>query len=710
MVALGSAGILDDRSYLEREHLLPDDIRTSVGAFRFHWLARIKNIESPQAMVSIAPPWLLERTIDTIDMRVRPRNVLIRLKVSRVSDLKRFPDHKLQAMQHMGVKSMSDLAAALRMAVGPIPQHLGSKHGADVRPLEIAVAPGSPASHEPIVADEPATFHEALEDMFARCNDRDALIMRGRMGFLTDVKTLQDLGRELGVTRERIRQAEKRFVESERRQWVWRRKFDPLLKEALAGRTDPLPLLGLQIVNPWFGGVADLRSAFEYALEQFSDAQLSLLDINGATLLSRLKPDEWMSVVGKARNLLAGAVPLRWTEAEARLNVAALLSPRDRNFGTDLFMAAAQNAVFSDDPADPVLIGFGRGAEVAVKSLLSQSDRPLHFREIAERLNATGRETEVSRAHAAAAMVGLLFARGTYGLKVHFPLSEDETSELVAEVEGIITTGPAQRQWHCREICEILGSRGLDFGGRLTQYILNIALSESALLKYLGRLIWAAQSDGVATAAERIDVSRAAEALLRSAGGPMRAKEIMANLTKARGLGATVQIHEEGSLVRMAPGLWGLSDRDVPLTASEQSAVLDTLEQRLVRSQKGLHISELVELLQASPRIAGCDPILIASLAQRSGRMRLVTGGFLCLRHWEDARRMQPADAVRESLQQAGPGGMTASDLHRSVEALLGRPMPPANLYGPLAVVGARFDDQKNRWCLADGDLASEAG
>lgn len=62
-----------------------------------------------------------------------------------------------------------------------------------------------------------------IHSLVSEYSGREGMILRARFGFGEEIKTLQEIGEFLGITRERVRQLEKECLEE------IRRKVDPLL-------------------------------------------------------------------------------------------------------------------------------------------------------------------------------------------------------------------------------------------------------------------------------------------------------------------------------------------------------------------------------------------------------------------------------------------------------------------------------------------------
>ena len=224
--------------------------------------------------------------------------------------------------------------------------------------------------------------------------------------------------------------------------------------------------------------------------------------------------------------------------------------------------------------------------------------------------------------------IAFLFGRGTYGLRSHLDLDDEELDILRMEVEDLINSSDSQRQWHASEIYSALAESYPDLYSKITPHAIGIALKKSELVVPLGRMVWTAKQAAINGSAFRIDIHQAIVSLVRNAGRPMTAVEIRQRLLRDRGLNSTFQIVMEDPLIRVGRGLWGLIDRDIPYSKEEQTILVNSLLQALNQRQKGIHYTLLLQEL--SKRVQGIDlnvdPSLIQSIALQSGAMKVDMG------------------------------------------------------------------------------------
>lgn len=704
---LRKAGIIDEQTYLTNESTLQSDLRSLLGACRLIHKIRAEDLYSPSHVAAVCPPWLRNFELSQLCLPVRALNVYRRAGgIQFVRDLSKLDSLKPDQLHGFGKKSAKDTAITIMAAMGINHADLNRLEN-DLLFRKNAIVSLSQSAHSLLSA--PNSFLSAVDDQLNSVNIKQAHVVKRRMGYFTPCSTLQEVGDELGVSRERIRQIESKVIERAQRNPTWGNELEKRVQAALSNREAALPVVGLTVADAWFTGVEDAVSTLSYALENFASNTFYVIRVDSVLCISRLSQQLWDHLVVESTNLLKASVSLGWTTIEARQNVEALLSGAGEELREELFFLASKNAIFMKPSGsdDSILVAHGRGAESYVKAILLESERPLHYSEISELVGKkTGRKIDYRRAHNAAIALAYQFGRGTYGLSQHFPLTEDETEEVVSEAEAIIEEGDAGKQWHCAELFNELAERGFDYDGKLDKYILHIALSRSQLLSNLGRLVWAQKTNRKLTQADRIDVRQAVESLLQSEDGPLTAKQIRQRLSKQRGLGQHFQIHAEGRLVRLAPGLWGLLDRDLPISPREQENLTERVEARLTQTQRGIHRSELLPYLHVlnKENHKNINPVMLSSLVQKSDKIKLSSGGYLYLAEWEGARRILLSEAVVSVLKSARPRGLTFAELWMAVSELLGRDASEHSIRGQLVSLGAIWHENTRWWTLAEID------
>jgi RNA polymerase sigma factor (sigma-70 family) len=136
--------------------------------------------------------------------------------------------HWLQVMRLRPVSGLGKVAArraecvacaARAMGVRGLGEHARGTNGD-------GVGDSDPAAYSPLSslawpdrdddADEWAAVRGLLPSLIAMLGEREALVIRGRFGIGGPRRTQPDIGRELGVTKERVRQIEVRAIEAMR--------------------------------------------------------------------------------------------------------------------------------------------------------------------------------------------------------------------------------------------------------------------------------------------------------------------------------------------------------------------------------------------------------------------------------------------------------------------------------------------------------------
>lgn len=695
---LAAQGICDDPTYLTYEKDLAFAMRQQLGIYRYDVL--VTDAGDPASIARAAPPWFSNRTFDTIDLTVRVSNVFRRADIESVHDLASRSFDELLKLPGFGLTSVRDLCASLLSAMREGPLNSGSS----------VASQGEPPAPTPASDDQ--SLLSSIRQSLLGLPEKDRDVIERRMGWNGTIQTLQEIGATHGLTRERIRQLENRVVQRLRKS-AWQHSLAKKLTVLLNQREFPLPVIGVEAVDRWFDGVAGHLDAFRYVMANVYQGDATLIQVDGVDYFAAITTQQWEATIREARSLLQSGVQYNWTKPHCRAVVSGLLPIKANEFKMLLWDKAAMLCHFAAGAGDDeILAAYGRGVEQVVEAVLSESDEPLHYSVIANlAADRAGKSIDLRRVHNAAADVGHLLGRGTFGLDRHLP-GAGILAEIADLSEEIVKGGPAGRQWHASEILASLVEmdEALIEHNKITKYIVDVALKKSGVLESLGRLVWAAQTAENEVA--RIDVRDAIVSLLKEAGRPLRSSEIRQQLIALRGLNETFQVATAAAdpVIRLGDGLWGLNDRDVSIKRPDQPRFIDGLVALLAKHDVGVHVAELENsnLLQTT----GLNAHALFSLACLDGRLA-VSSGYLYVRAWGGPRRESLSEALR-SILTANSSALSVDELINLVEPRLRRPIQRNSIFSGLRAIEAYQDPSTGKWLspiMADDqeDLALSA-
>lgn len=588
-------------------------------------------------------------------------------------------------------------------------QNFGRKSLRDtLQALNTALNEGPPRSPADDSVPETGQLLTEIRRSLLSFSDRERDILVRRLGFETPPETLQQVADDYDVTRERIRQIEARATQKWIRESYWDDSLEQKITRLLIGRSFPLPVAGVEAVDSWFEGVSSHLEFFRNLVQAVCKDRIHFVDIDGLYYFSLMNQEMWERTVSEAAALLSSGAGREWSEDYACSLVQGLLPDTAKEFGPLLWDKTSRLCHFSNgSDGSRVLTSYGRGAEQLVEAILAESVTPLHYTEIAERAGLReGKSLDPRRAHNAAANIGFLFARGTYGLARHVPLSDEQMSRIRTEAEDIVCSEASGRQWHTSEILSELSER-LDGGfDDLDKYVLDIALAKSKILSPLGKMTWAeARQD--TDDRTRIDVHQAVIAIVKAAGRPLSTGEIKERLTAVRGVNEFFQISPVDPLIRVQPGVWGINDRDMPLSREEQAELVEALIQMLKEKQRGIHASELSGVLP----LEDCPPDAFLSLAAQDEQLKIAQGRYVYLAEWGNPRRETIGHAVSAVLEKATKP-LALDEIVSLVERRVGRKCDRPVISGALQALEAEFDEMTREWSLntsASGDDDDDA-
>lgn len=603
---LSGCEISSDEAYLAQRPTLPESVRVETDTFRYSFLKDEIQQGDPFLLARIAPLSNLNLPLGDLPLSTRCSRVLHREKIKSLSDLLPFTlDLALHDWKNFGRTSARELATRIRGVI----DNQGRSSDADL-----------------------ASLFDCVSGEMEHVGARNAQILADRIGVGGGWRTLEAIARDHDLTRQRVDQIVGRWLRATENR-PWRRELRRRLDAALAKRDQPLYLDLLDNEDSWFRGWPEPLNLGN-AVEIFTDSQIRVLNVAGLHVLTRLHQQTWDRLPGQAIAYLKSLGPAL-SESETRLAVEGFAEAHAANgLGELLYLTIRDRLQFAEQGGEVTLSSIGGGLIHHVKAVLDAAERPLHYTDIAKHCqDRMGRDVSpTSVGNFLPAAGAKYFGRGQWGQARHYSLSDATRSELVREAECVAVSGQPERQWHADELLAEI-SRRRKFEG-IDKYALNYALERSGVLVSKGRLVWAlkAHSDR-----ERIDVGDACEQIVRTKGRPMTRAELVAALSKHRGLGKHLNITSRSQLIRVSPGTWGLLERDFRLTSEQTSRLLARLHSVLATARKPMAESDLLAFIAA----AGADhltPYMLRSLAQRDERFALHRRRGVGLAEWRGMR------------------------------------------------------------------------
>lgn len=564
-LALDNA-ICSEADFKQARKSTPESVLLPIEIERFRILLKETDISSPVDVVKILPGRVLEQPINSLGLTVRSYNVLHGNGVDYVRDLTKFTRWELARLPSMGKKSLANISNSLIKKVPKISSLSVSEMGeepsgtSEVSSMEEEANLDNRVS---VLATDSIPLVEHLNRTLENLSEVDRLIMHGRLGFRGKVLTLEEVGQQLNVTRERVRQRQSKYAKCIIEQEDWDDEIGRKIGQILINRDEPLMLELLEIEDNWFAGFGENYLYLANVIELFSENELRVIEANGLKVITRITQKNWDLLIRELRqDLRKKASEGRWNRSDIEQHILSLLA---ENSAQELLSVAY--SIFHDylqydgDSEESILIAYGKSAESAIAAVLAQAEKPLHYSEIAKRASdLLGKEVDERRAQNAVMNDGAwLYDRGTYGLIDHCPLSEKKRELVRTEAEKLLYEGPINRQWHSREIINQIQLRSKNDFSRLDPYVLRMCLENSEKLVFLNRMVWA-RSDSGMESGDRIETAELIIKILEDAGEPLSGAELISRVSRVRGVPEQMQIHASERLIAVSPNVWGLSE------------------------------------------------------------------------------------------------------------------------------------------------------
>jgi len=697
-LVLAENRISDENEYLKFRNRLSDDIRNKIEATRFKYFRDSIREKNLWGLLKIAPSQFLKIELSDLDLTVRLNNIFRKYHIKVIGDLLHYNFESLLMLKNFGWKSLADLTEIIR---NELLNRFYDQNLSENSNMSLQSEKANDLTDNNLSKDDRLIllFREVLQAF----DDRDRQILFDRFGYSGNRLTLEQIGKIHGLTRERVRQIESNIIEKLSKTKKIEKKIIDKIDSILKNRNNPLLLELLETEDEWFKGFFGKYNFLASVIENLSGNKFHVIKVLGRNIISRISQNNWDNLVSSTQELLRDNEVTGLKKSEINLLIESMASKYDvPELGGLLKEVLKDKIVFAFQEKDEseIFIGYGATVEQLVLSVLTESDSPLHYTEIARRINEKySKSIRTNIVHNSALTAGAkLFGRGTYGLIKHMPFERNEIDDILDTVEGIMSKHNIDKQWQCQELVNLFFEKRPDFYETLNPYTLNIILEKSDKLVSLGRQVWTFRRREVKTKPSRIDISQAYISILEEAGKPLREKELKRRISIKRGINPNQQIYPTDRMVQILPGLWGLIDRDIPVSQEEQEKLLNVLYIALQRREKAIHVKEIQSSIEdlgfSFPK--ALNPYTLFRLAQNDSRFKVGYGQLLGLRTWKELNRLSLTQAVKNVIKNSSY--MTLDEIWKSAEKLAERSVDKQSVVSILQNLGANYNKEAGHW------------
>lgn len=578
---------------------------------------------------------------------------------------------------------------------------------ADSRSMRVCQPVTPPASALP----DAQSLVVAITDILGRRTESQVRALKARLGVDGRRCTLEEAGAAVGITRERVRQLEVRFIQKFLDTPV-STEFAARIQSLRISMQAALRVKDLPRLDTWFAGLAPESDLVRTLLPPATHNALHVIESPEGDLICSTSVPSWDELLRTALDAVR-AVEIGGSRDSVIHTIRELVTSLGARELLSAVLAKVEEQVHYSD--DGTTLAFGDTHPVIVEAILRASDRPLHYTEVAKRWPTRfGEPIDPLAAHRAlqrSSSVRLL-GRGMYGLDKHIGIPTDTLQAIISDCEFIMTNARLPRQWHTSELLSVLQNMRHDLPDSIDKYVLDASLTRSSVVCSVGRLVWAVREPGSETS-KRIDMRDAAVEVLKRVGRPLSDTMLRAEIMRERGLDRVYFfLVPTCELARISPGVWGLVERDFGLDENKRHLLPDEMHSILRARGSALHSSEVAAAL--ADRIELPDKVtgyMIQQLAALDPRIKLYHGELIGLAEWGEPRRLTIRGAM-QGIATSLDGEVTLDFLHRELERIAQRSIARQAVYSIVASSDLTYDAERKVWRRADrdddGDASSE--
>ncbi|MDE1225006.1 hypothetical protein MCT03_12155 [Vibrio aestuarianus] len=208
-------GICSEISYTNAAHNLSRATRDKLDIYRYQTLSRSIDMSDPEHFLKILPESLRRVDLSLLGLTARLTNIFNQQSVHCLADLDGVSLVTMMGWSNFGRKSAKDLCEILSINFEKLMDQVSmvKLKQVEIKDLDVDEGLGLDENYQiEKISATPLKNH--FENALAQLKDRDRVIIEHRTGYHGKVMTLEEVGKLFDVTRERVRQLQKKIRRS----------------------------------------------------------------------------------------------------------------------------------------------------------------------------------------------------------------------------------------------------------------------------------------------------------------------------------------------------------------------------------------------------------------------------------------------------------------------------------------------------------------
>jgi len=454
-----------------------------------------------------------------------------------------------------------------------------------------------------------SSLENYITSMESHLSDSEFGVLIARIGFKEKPKTLVETGNLRGVTRERIRQIQSKVYK--------KLIFDDLIKiidrRLLDIRQNQhIPLYVNQISNYdiWFECLKTRPWILKVLLETFKSSKHNVEKIDGDYIVTYGVINQLTNFIEYLRRFIDEQTNT-YTKKDLKDHIKLLFPLMANELTSYLFQKLDVNFTTNEDDSKSLLVNRGKGISRKILTIIESSEKPISSKDIYDGL----RHSEASKRGTLNHLTKMnskdfgvyLFGRGTYGVRKHLLLNDDEIDLIVEKINLHTLDDNKDKQFHCNEILDQV-TFFPSHKRQLNSYTLSMCLRMTDKFNYLGNFMFV-RTGSENTQIQKKDFSEMALGILEKSPTPLSSREIKKIISNDRSVPATAQLHKKGRLIPIKDhanpnnkktSTWGLIDLHLKISKQQLIEIIIEMESLIIKYDYELTPDQAIEAIRGN--------------------------------------------------------------------------------------------------------------